>query len=101
MKKPTTVTEFKELVSNMEHRERFVFEVGGEAKESNSDITAMEIYSTCMYETSTFSNGLDRNIKVSFVDVCGKQIPGKKYCINKYVRLWSNKFFEHIFSHIA
>ena len=85
----------------MDHRERFVFEAGSGPKDLNDDIYSIEVYSTKLYEQSTFSRGLDTNIKVSFVDVCGKQIPGKAYCISKYLRLWSPKFFNTVYNFIA
>jgi len=101
MKKPDKIDDFKHLLSDMEHRERFVFNASDAATDINPDIKYVEIYCTCLYETSTFSNGLDRNIKVSFVDICGKQIAGRAYSINKYLRLWTDDFYNKIFSFIA
>ena len=101
MKKHDTLNDFKNALLNMEHRERFVFNKGEQLDNVNSDIDSVEIYATKLYDKSTFSNGLDTNIKVSFVDVSGKQISGRQYCINKYIRLWSPKFFETVYNFIA
>ncbi len=101
MRKPESVDTFRVLVNSMDHRERFVFSAGPAAKEASDDIDSIEVYATCLYEQATFSNGLDTNIKVSFVDVNGKQLKGARFCINKYLRLWSPKFFASVYGFIA
>lgn len=101
MQKPETLEAFKTLIDSMEHRERFVFAASDESKGMNEDIDSIEIYTTKLYEQSTFSNGLDTNVKVSFVDVCGKQLKGSAYCISKYLRLWSPSFYAKTFSYIS
>jgi hypothetical protein len=100
MKKSATIQEFITLISNMAHRERFVFKANL-SDNDNKEIEYVEIYTTELLEKSNFNTGLDRNIKVSFNDILGKQLPGKQYCINKYLRLWTPKFFETVYNFIA
>lgn len=100
MRKPESKEAFRSLLESMEHRERFVFPASDISKGMDEDIDSVEIYATKLYEQSTFSNGLDTNIKVCFVDVCGKQLKGSKYSICKYIRLWSPRFYDSVFSYI-
>lgn len=99
MIKPANIEEFKTLIEGMEHRERFVFLPSSKLKEKNRDIEGIEIYSTKLYEASTLM-GIDTNVKVSFVDLHGKQLPGSANVINKYLRLWKSSFYQLVFDFI-
>jgi hypothetical protein len=80
MKKPENIQEFKKILNEMQHRERFIFPL----KEGAS----LEIYSTRV------NDGFgDKNINLTVIDQDKKHKP-----LNRLLKLWENPFYEKIFN---
>jgi hypothetical protein len=81
METPKNINDFKNIVSNMNHRERFVF--------SLKDIVGhLEIYAT--YTQQGYGK---KNICLQIVDEDGTGKPNNKLLDN-----WSNSYFLQIFN---
>lgn len=81
MKLPKTVSEFKEMLHQMEHRERFVFKI----KDNKG---YLEVYAT--YTKEGYG---DKNICLQIVDSDGTGKPN-----NKLLKLWSQDYYGQIFN---
>jgi hypothetical protein len=94
MKKPASLSEFKTLIDNMEHRERFVFQAQKEVSvRYGQKETFIEVYNTTLFE----SKSQDRNITVFLVDFEGNPLNKKA----KLHRLWNMDFYLKIYNNLA
>ncbi len=80
MKAPNTINELKEIIKNMEHRERFIFKVP-----SMTD-TNIEVYHTLL------ESNYKSNICLTFVN------GDKNKPRNRLLKLWSEKNYENLFN---
>ena len=97
MKMPEGINELKTLIDSMKHRERFCFNASKEIKDQNDEIYTVEIYATEV--EGNLYNGIDTNIKISLMNILGKQVG--KNAINKYLRLWSDKYYNNVLTYLA
>jgi plasmid replication initiation protein len=81
MQKPNTSKEFKQLIKNMQHRERFVFKLNNGG--------SLEVYFTILFE----SKHADENICLTVITQEGAE--SKK---SKLLRLFTDDYFEKIYS---
>jgi hypothetical protein len=98
MKKPENIDDLKEMIKSMIHRERFVFKASDEITSQNDAITSVEIYATEI-EGGAWRGGFEMNIKISLMDILGKQVG--KNAINKYLRLWTDKYYNNVMTYLA
>ena len=91
MQKPASLSEFKNLIDGMQHRERFVFTADSRlAKKYNQSAVFIEVYNTILWE----SKSQDRNITVYLVDSEGNPLVKKA----KIHRLWEkDKYYENTY----
>lgn len=94
MKAPTTFSDFKDLIFNLEHRERLLFQT--------NDNLMLEIYFTIVVDCKDMFN-IKRNNNLNFKlykDYNGKT---EKIVANKsrYKRLCSSEFIEGYFNQIC
>ena len=98
MKAPKTITELKDIIVNLSHRERVCFPASVKLQSQIRDVYAVEVYSTELFD----SKHGDTNINIKVVDILGKPITADngKAIVNKskYLRLFREDYFQSIFS---
>ena len=97
MKTPNSIQDLANLLDSLSHRERAVFPVSKELENKFNDAYAVEIYHTILWDTKY----QDRNINIKLVDCFGKPLKeGTRTVLNrsKYLRLFTDKYLESIFS---
>jgi len=73
MKKPETSQELLEHIKTMEHRERIVFTLSKQARQSiGKDAYSIEIYVTFPFEQSRMSDRDPHRVLISYVTADGK-----------------------------
>jgi hypothetical protein len=94
MQKPASLSEFKNLIDGMQHRERFVFPCYARiANKYDQKVVFIEVYNTILWE----SRNHDRNITVHLVDLDGNALNKKA----KLHRLWNEEFYKRVYVMIA
>jgi len=98
MKAPKNTFELMNLLTSMEHRERFVFPVTKELKAQFRDLEAIEVYATTLFEVK----GQPTNINLKAVTIDGKlaehKIDGSTLNKSKYLRLFTPHYYDSILS---
>ena len=105
MKVPSTVSELKELIFTMSHRERVCFPASAQLRKAFNLVDTIEIYTTTLFE----SKYCDKNVNIKATTVDGKmvsidngicKVSSDRPLLNKskYLRLMRDDYFQEIFN---
>ena len=111
MRVPANVTELKQIIMPMSHRERLCFPASDKLRKAFSMVDSIEVYVTTLFD----SKYCDKNVNIKAVSVDGSMVTINNNIYNaskcasdrpllnksKYMRLMCDAYFQEIFNIIG